>query len=238
MSFPDDLVDVGDGKDDKENAVNQEKERIGSLLMKQISVRGHKNKSLNEQQRIQQRIKIGLPTKPSVNVSGALFIQNLTSAGYKTYVQTNFKRKECTKYVARESGDICKCGLQERDHKVLTKLFGVEVLTIEQPGNDEKDSHIKEFPTNACGKIEFEGGQTAKYLRLADNTPMEKIREFISEYDSDSLLKLEPHMALSIIGGNMNFKLDGKKRDIFKKGVFAAAQATNRLVFGCVTSKY
>ena len=118
MSFPDDLVDVGDGKDDKENAVNQEKERIGSLLMKQISVRGHKNKSLNEQQRIQQRIKIGLPTKPSVNVSGALFIQNLTSAGYKTYVQTNFKRKECTKYVARESGDICKCGLQERDHKV------------------------------------------------------------------------------------------------------------------------
>ena len=79
MSFPDDLVDVGDGKDDKENAVNQEKERIGSLLMKQISVRGHKNKSLNEQQRIQQIIKIGLPTKPSVDVSGALFIQNLTS---------------------------------------------------------------------------------------------------------------------------------------------------------------
>ena len=42
MSFPDDLVDVGDGKDDKENAVNQEKERIGSLLMKQISFRGQK----------------------------------------------------------------------------------------------------------------------------------------------------------------------------------------------------
>ena len=225
MSVPDDIVDVGDGKDDKERDVNREKERIGSLLMKQTSVRGHKNKSLNEQQRIQQRINIGLPTLPSANVSGASFIHNLTSAGYKTYVQTNFKRKECTKYVARESGDICKCGVQERDHKDLTKLFGVEVLTVEQPENDEKDSHIKEFPTNACGKIEFEGGQTAKYLRLADNTPMEKIREFISEYDS--LLKLEPHMALSIIGGNMNFKLDGKKRDIFKKGVISAAQATN-----------
>ena len=94
MSFPDDLVDLRDGKDEKENAVNQEKERIGSLLMKQISFRGHKNKSLNEQQRIQQIIKIGLPTKPSVDVSGALFIQNLTSAGFNTYVQTNFKRKE------------------------------------------------------------------------------------------------------------------------------------------------
>ena len=49
MSDPDYKADVGDGKYGKERSVNQEKERIGSLLMKQNSVRGHKNKSLNEQ---------------------------------------------------------------------------------------------------------------------------------------------------------------------------------------------
>ena len=89
-------------------------------------------------------------------------------------------------------------------------------------------SLIQEFLTNAYGQIEFEGDNNhkpAKYLRLADNTTMASVKEFISDYWH--LMKPRPHLALSIVGGAKNFKLDGRKKETFKRGLIAAAQATN-----------
>ena len=40
-------------------------------------------------------------------------------------------------------------------------------------------------------------------------------------------MKPRPHLALSIVGGAKNFKLDGRKKETFKRGLIAAAQATN-----------
>ena len=88
--------------------------------------------------------------------------------------------------------------------------------------------HIQEFPTNAYGQIEFEGTQASKlskYLKLADNSTMSNVKEFICDYWN--LMKPRPHLALSIVGGAKNFKLDGRKKETFKKGLIAAAQATN-----------
>ena len=185
-------------------------------------------KGLNEQQWMHQRMKIGLKTLPPTKIIES-------STGYKMFIQTFFKRKECVKYIAESSaGDLCKCGNEKRNHKTIVdlnaedeKLFGVQVLSNQDAELEEDNvtNHIQEFPTNAYGKIEFEGGQIGKYVRLADNTKMKKVKEFIF-YDS-SLVKPKPCMALSIIGGNKNFKLDGRKRETFKKGVIAAAQATN-----------
>ena len=88
--------------------------------------------------------------------------------------------------------------------------------------------HIHEFSTNAYGQIEFEGIQASKltkYLRLADNSTMSSVKEFICDYWN--LMKPRPHLVLSIVGGAKNFKLDGRKKETFKRGLIAAAQATN-----------
>ena len=88
--------------------------------------------------------------------------------------------------------------------------------------------HIQEFSTNAYGQIEFEGMQAsklAKYLRLADNTTLASVKEFVCDYWN--LMKPRPHLALSVVGGAKNFKLDGRKKETFKRGLIAAAQATN-----------
>ena len=199
----------------------------------QVKMRvGHDTKTLDDQQWMLERMKIGLKTKPLETMKVDMHY------GIKHFVQTHFKRKECVQFIPQETGDQCECGLKEENHKTIEelneesdKLFGVKVLSSKHKHDREdqqceKDHHIQEFPSNAYGRIEFEEGQTAKYVRLADNTSMGNIRDFITSHDK-SLMNPKPLMALSIVGGAKNFKIDGCKREIFKKGVIAAAQATN-----------
>ena len=81
-------------------------------------------------------------------------------------------------------------------------------------GNTEWKASLtmQEFPTNAYGQIQFDGNvaKAAKYVRLADNTTMANVKDFINEYWD--LMKPRPHLALSIVGGAKNFKMDGRKR--------------------------
>ena len=117
-----------------------------------------------------------------------------------------------------------------------TQVVARSVLELgdrNEPGNYNKSDagnntvkHIQEFSTNAYGQIEFEGMQAsklAKYLRLADNTTLASVKEFVCDYWN--LMKPRPHLALSIVGGAKNFKLDGRKKETFKRGLIAAAQA-------------
>ena len=185
-------------------------------LMTQMPKQGEsKKKVLNDQQWMQQRMKIGLSATPSAKIISQSTMENLTSSGYKNYIQEHFKRKECVRYFPGESGDLCEeCGHHEEEHKTIQdlnsesdQLFGVKVLDTEDEGakvhhNQTESNHIQKFPTNAYGKIAFEGGQKAKYVRLADDTPMVNIREFMT-YDN-TLMKPKPHMALSIIGRASN----------------------------------
>ena len=39
-----------------------------------------------------------------------------------------------------------------------------------------------------------------------------------------------PHLALSLIGGAKNFKMDAGKKETFKRGLIAAARSTNALI--------
>ena len=38
------------------------------------------------------------------------------------------------------------------------------------------------------------------------------------------IMKPAPHLALSIVGGAKNFKMDGRKREAFKTGLVSAAR--------------
>ena len=86
---------------------------------------------------------------------------------------------------------------------------------------------IREFPTNAFCLIEFNGSLSlgSKYVRISDNADMSRVKELLT--DHWEMLNPRPRLALSIIGGAKNFKLDGRKRETFKSGLIAAARATN-----------
>jgi transient receptor potential cation channel subfamily M protein 2 len=40
----------------------------------------------------------------------------------------------------------------------------------------------------------------------------------------------KPHLVLSLIGGAKNFRMEGRKKDTFKKGLISAARSTNALI--------
>jgi hypothetical protein len=40
----------------------------------------------------------------------------------------------------------------------------------------------------------------------------------------------KPHLCLSLIGGAKNFRMEGRKKEIFKSGLIAAAKSTNALI--------
>lgn len=39
-----------------------------------------------------------------------------------------------------------------------------------------------------------------------------------------------PHLALSLIGGAKNFRMEGRKKETFKRGLIGAAKSTNALI--------
>ncbi len=80
---------------------------------------------------------------------------------------------------------------------------------------------IQEFPTNAFGQIEFvnedEGSlKPSKYLRLSDQTPMHLIKELLVDHWA-LFSPFKPHLAISLIGGAKNFRMEGKKKETFKQ---------------------
>ena len=118
--------------------------------------------------------------------------------------------------------------LQDTKNIAVSVIQNVEKTPVKNVANSlNPPTSIQEFSTNAYGQVEFEGrvSKSAKYLRLADNTTMASVKEFICDYWN--LMKPRPHLALSIVGGAKNFKLDGRKKETFKRGLIAAAQATN-----------
>ena len=40
----------------------------------------------------------------------------------------------------------------------------------------------------------------------------------------------KPYLALSLIGGAKNFRMEGKKKETFKRGLIEAARSTNALI--------
>jgi hypothetical protein len=98
----------------------------------------------------------------------------------------------------------------------------------------DDETHVQEFATNAFGQVDFisddEGSiKPAKYIRLSDTTPMHKVKELL--IDHWGLFRPHrPHLAISLIGGAKNFRMEGRKRETFKAGLIKAAKSTNALI--------
>ena len=97
-----------------------------------------------------------------------------------------------------------------------------------------EENDIQEFDTNAFGMIDFinedEGsGKPARYLRLSDQSPMDRVKELLRDHWHFFKPK-KPQLAICIIGGGTNFHMEGKYRELFKSGLTIAARSTNALI--------
>ena len=54
-----------------------------------------------------------------------------------------------------------------------------------------------------------------RYIRLSDATPMEKVKTLLLDY-WNIFKPNRPHLALSLVGGAKNFRLEGRKKETFK----------------------
>ncbi|XP_068222859.1 transient receptor potential cation channel subfamily M member 4-like [Palaemon carinicauda] len=119
---------------------------------------------------------------------------------------------------------------QRQDTQDLNQSIGETRI----PPVDSKwspETHYRHFQTNAYGKIEFINETTgsnkpAKYVRLADDTCMESVLTLLSDYWR-LLEPNRPQLVISVTGGAKNFKLDGKKKEIFNTGLIKAVKSTN-----------
>ena len=55
------------------------------------------------------------------------------------------------------------------------------------------------------------------------------MRELLVDYWG-FLKPRKPYLALSLIGGAKNFRMEGKKKETFKRGLIEAARSTNALI--------
>ena len=114
------------------------------------------------------------------------------------------------------------------------------VINIEGPNDWKPNLAIRDFPTNAFGNIEFDGCLSlgSKFVRLAADTEMELVRRLYCAalyitvlhctvlyctiqvrrlvVDHWEMLSPRPRLAIGIIGGAQNFKLEGRKQQTFK----------------------
>ena len=185
-----------------------------------------------------------------VQMANMIFERNKISA--VSFIRENFSRKECVHYVHHDTKfnatlpreKPCYCGGVEADHQtdekteLLEKLLTSELDEKAVDENEKEKSErlwsestsIQEMTTDAYGTIEFGENllKAAKYVRLADNSTMESVKQYIVKYWN--LTQQRPYLALSIVGGAKNFKLDGRNKEKFKAGMIAAAKATNAWV--------
>ena len=109
------------------------------------------------------------------------------------------------------------------------------VINIEGPNDWKPNLAIRDFPTNAFGNIEFDGCLSlgSKFVRLAADTEIELVRRLYCTalyctvlyctvqvrrlvVDHWEMLSPRPRLAIGIIGGAQNFKLEGRKQQTFK----------------------
>ena len=96
------------------------------------------------------------------------------------------------------------------------------MIRIEGPQDWKPSLSFREFPTNAFGNIEFDGRLSlgSKYVRISADSDIKRVKEFI--VDQWEMMTPRPRLAIGIVGGAQNFKLEGRKQQTFKSGLIGA----------------
>ncbi|KAL5289513.1 TRPM7 family protein [Megaselia abdita] len=144
----------------------------------------------------------------------------------RSWIETNFQKRDCVKFIPFPKDDArCCCGQARITHPIIP---GIDVGS---PGDIWiPNKHTKSHPTDAYGTIEFQGGAhptKAQYVRLAyDTRPDLLVQLFNKEWN----LEL-PKLLITVQGGKANFELQPKLKKEIRKGLLKAAKTTGAWIF-------
>ncbi|XP_050744143.1 transient receptor potential cation channel trpm isoform X12 [Drosophila biarmipes] len=144
----------------------------------------------------------------------------------RSWIETNFQKRECIKFIPCPRDDTkCCCGQAQITHQTIP---GIESGSPGDPWLPTK--HTRPQPTDAYGTIEFQGGAhptKAQYVRLSfDTRPELLVQLFTKEWN----LEL-PKLLITVQGGKANFDLQAKLKKEIRKGLLKAAKTTGAWIF-------
>ncbi|PAA71725.1 hypothetical protein BOX15_Mlig017231g1 [Macrostomum lignano] len=140
----------------------------------------------------------------------------------RQFILANFQRKECCLFEAKD-GKKCACG------EVREKHDGLLPAGPEEKWNEA--THMRRSVTNAYGRITlknegFDNRDPIHFARVCDEDSMDKMLELMKTHWQLADPQ-KPSLCISVIGGAKNFKLEGRKKEVFHHGLIRAAQTTN-----------
>nr|XP_015222646.1 PREDICTED: transient receptor potential cation channel subfamily M member 6 isoform X2 [Lepisosteus oculatus] len=158
----------------------------------------------------------------------------------KTWIEETFCKRECMMFIPISRGphrcipgcQVCQnlirccCGRLIGEHTGLDLSSPLYMSALESEREEwSVEKHTKASPTDAFGTIDFQDGARsfhAKYLRVSYDTKLDQLLHFIvKEWQMDL-----PKLVISVHGGNHNFELPPKVKQIFGKGLIKAAETT------------
>ncbi|XP_046811417.1 transient receptor potential cation channel trpm isoform X7 [Lucilia cuprina] len=144
----------------------------------------------------------------------------------RSWIETNFQKRECIKFIPCPKDDTkCCCGQARQTHQTIAGIESGSPGDLWMP-----TKHTRAQPTDAYGTIEFQGGAhptKAQYVRLSfDTRPELLVQLFTKEWN----LEL-PKLLITVQGGKANFELQPKLKKEIRKGLLKAAKTTGAWIF-------
>ncbi|KAH8253012.1 hypothetical protein KR032_003176 [Drosophila birchii] len=144
----------------------------------------------------------------------------------RSWIETNFQKRECIKFIPCPKDDTkCCCGQVQITHQTIPGIESGSPGDLWLP-----TKHTRPQPTDAYGTIEFQGGAhptKAQYVRLSfDTRPELLVQLFTKEWN----LEL-PKLLITVQGGKANFDLQAKLKKEIRKGLLKAAKTTGAWIF-------
>ncbi|XP_017838230.1 transient receptor potential cation channel trpm isoform X4 [Drosophila busckii] len=144
----------------------------------------------------------------------------------RSWIETNFQKRECIKFIPCPKDDTkCCCGQAQITHQTIPGIESGSPGDLWLP-----TKHTRPQPTDAYGTIEFQGGAhptKAQYVRLSfDTRPELLVQLFTKEWN----LEL-PKLLITVQGGKANFDLQAKLKKEIRKGLLKAAKTTGAWIF-------
>ncbi|XP_059225544.1 transient receptor potential cation channel trpm isoform X4 [Stomoxys calcitrans] len=144
----------------------------------------------------------------------------------RSWIETNFQKRECIKFIPCPKDESkCCCGQARQTHQTIAGIESGSPGDLWMP-----HKHTRPQPTDAYGIIEFQGGAhptKAQYVRLSfDTRPELLVQLFTKEWN----LEL-PKLLITVQGGKANFELQPKLKKEIRKGLLKAAKTTGAWIF-------
>ncbi|XP_041632706.1 transient receptor potential cation channel trpm isoform X6 [Drosophila kikkawai] len=144
----------------------------------------------------------------------------------RSWIETNFQKRECIKFIPCPKDDTkCCCGQVQITHQTIPGIESGSPGDLWLP-----TKHTRPQTTDAYGTIEFQGGAhptKAQYVRLSfDTRPELLVQLFTKEWN----LEL-PKLLITVQGGKANFDLQAKLKKEIRKGLLKAAKTTGAWIF-------